>query len=356
MAFTVTGVATVSDVRDGVSPPTIYLTNENHTFSADASSVISDFTGFSSEVQVFVGSTQYTYSAVTPTGTQYTIGTPTVSTGSDLAVTVSASGAITISDAGTANVEGFADGAGPASATVTIPITVSGFSSTFNRVISFSKAAGGSAPIIRVASNTQTVEFDSSGSLVRTDDIVISATEINFTESGTVTFTYRAGATGNFIALAGNGVTIDNTATPETATITAAGFNTLLGTNRSITIRATRGSAFDQITIARVNDGAAAVTVIVAIESGSFILRSDTDAVTLRADVYVSGTVMTPGADWTYAWSKDGTALSAANQAAMTGATQGAGQGFDQRQLLIEGDGITDGGASLFSVTVTDPS
>ena len=61
MAFTVTGIATVSDVRDGVSPPTIYLTNENHTFVASSAGVVADLSGFSTSAQVFVGSTQYTY-------------------------------------------------------------------------------------------------------------------------------------------------------------------------------------------------------------------------------------------------------------------------------------------------------
>ena len=149
-----------------------------------------------------------------------------------------------------------------------------------------------------------------------------------------MTFTYRTGGSGSFTTLAGTGITIDNTISPETATITPAAYNTLLGNNRSITVRATRGTVYDQITIARVNDGAAAITVIVGVQSGSLVLRADTDTVTLRADVYRAGTVLTPGSDWTYAWSKDGTALTAGNQAAMTGAAQGAGQGFNQRQLV----------------------
>ena len=356
MAFTVTGIATVSDVRDGISPPTIYLTNENHTFVATASGVVADLSGFSTSAQVFVGSSQYTYVASSPSGTQFTYGNPTVSSGADLTVAVSGTGVITITDAGTTNVDGFADAGGPTTATISIPVTVSGFTSAFSRVISLSKALGGSAPLVRVEANTQTVLYSSAGAPATSDNIVVTANEINFESVGTVAFTYRSGATGAFAALSGAGITIDNSGTPETATITPAAYNTLLGSNRTVTIRATRGTVYDQITIARVNDGEAAITVVVSVTSGSLVLRSDSDSVVLRADVYQGGTVQTPGADWTYAWSKDGTALTSGNQATMTGATQQSGEGFDQRSLRIEGDGITDGTSSLFSVAVTDPT
>lgn len=355
MAFTVTGVATVSDVRDGISPPTIYLTNENHTFVATATGDVTDFTSFFTDVQVFVGTTQYSYVASNPTGTQFTIGTPVVSVGDNLNVAVSSAGRITVSDDGSQST-GFAHGDANNQAMVTIPVTVAGFTATFNRVISFSKSIGGSAPIIRISANTQTVEYDQNGAIARTANIVVSAQEENFNDPGTVTFTYRRGATGNFVALSGTGITLNNSVSPETATITPAAFNTLLGSERTVTIRATRGTVFDQITIARVNDGEAAITVVVTTTSGSNVLRSDTEVVVLRADVYQSGTLLTPGNDWTYLWSKDGTALTSANQVAMTGITQQAGEGFNQRSLRIQGDGITDNGSSLFSVTVTDPT
>ena len=80
------------------------------------------------------------------------------------------------------------------------------------------------------------------------------------------------------------------------------------------------------------------------------------DSVVIRADVYQAGTLLTPGGDWTYAWSKDGTLLTAGNQSEQTGATQVSGEGFNQRNLRIEGDGITDGGASRFTCRVIDPS
>ena len=101
--------------------------------------------------------------------------------------------------------------------------------------------------------------------------------------------------------------------------------------------------------------GADAVTVTISTPTGTNILRSDTDVVVLSADVYKGGVLQTPDASWTYAWTKDITVLTAANQATETGATQGPGEGFDKRLLRVEGDGITDNTASVFSCVVTEP-
>ena len=77
MAFNVTGVTTVTDVRDGISAPVVVLSNENHTFVADSSGAVSDLTGFQSDVQVFLGQTTYTSTSdAIPTGTNFRIGTP----------------------------------------------------------------------------------------------------------------------------------------------------------------------------------------------------------------------------------------------------------------------------------------
>ena len=76
--------------------------------------------------------------------------------------------------------------------------------------------------------------------------------------------------------------------------------------------------------------------------------------------MYQAGTLLTPEADWNYTWSKDGTTLTATNVAAQTGnANTGYVEGgtpTQSRSLIIEGDGITDGGASLFSCEVEDPT
>ena len=366
MGFSVTGVSTVSDVRDGISPPTILLTNENHTFIANSDGSIMDFTGFSTEVLVLIGADDLTYTNGTPTAGQFTIGTATVvPSNANLLVNVnSVTGVITISDnAGLTT--GFAHGNLINSATISIPVTVFGFDNPFNRVISITKAIGGSAPFVRVASNTQTVEYDQDGMLVRSANIEIEAQDINFEDPGTITFTYRSGTTGSFVALPTTmGITITpitraTTDVPEVASIPPAAFNTLLGTNRVITFRATRGTVFDQITVARVNDGEAAVDVRIVPQSGSFILRQANQDVVLRADVYRSGNIVTPitsGAQtWTYLWSRGDTVLTSANQMSQTGSTQNSGEGFNQRLLRVNSDGITDGEAATFTCLVTEP-
>lgn len=365
MAFSVTGVVTVTDVRDGVTPPSVLLTNESHTFAATAGGVIVDLSGFSSEVQAYVGTDAYTYTtSATPTGSTFTIVSGSIAvlpSNADLTVTVSATGVITVSDAGGSGT-GFDDDDTINNVTISIPVKIAGFTSNINKVITLSKSLGGSAPVVRIESNTQTVEYDQEGDIARTENIVVTANELNFNDHANATWEYRVGGSGSFAALSGTGISISQSssnADPEVATITPAGFASLVGTNRSITIRARRGGTisapqyYDQITIAKVFDGASAISVVITPTVGSTILRSDTDVVVLRADVYKSGTLLTPGS-WTYSWSKDGTTLTAANQAAQTGATQQTGEGYNQRSLRVEGDGITDDTAALFKVTVTE--
>ena len=112
MAFSVTGVVTVTDVRDGVTPPSVVLTNESHTFQATSEGVIADATGFECEAAVFVGTDAYTYTtAASPTGSNFTIVGGAIAvqpSGHDLSVTVSATGVITVSDTGSLST-GFLD-------------------------------------------------------------------------------------------------------------------------------------------------------------------------------------------------------------------------------------------------------
>ena len=115
MAFDITGGITITDVRDGVSAPVVLLSNENHSFMAEQNGVVAggDLSGFSTEVQVWVGVQEYTSTSnATPAGAQFRIGTPTVSGANAANITVNVNrttGIITIVDAGTST-EGFVDG------------------------------------------------------------------------------------------------------------------------------------------------------------------------------------------------------------------------------------------------------
>ena len=361
MAFNVTGGITITDVRDGTSAPVVLLSNENHNFMAEQNGVISggDLTGFSTEVQVWVGLQEYTSTGnVTPTGAQFRIGTPTVSGSNAANITVNVNrtnGIITISDANTST-EGFVDGNDVNEFTISVPVTIAGLQGTATRVISIGKSIGGSAPITRIASNTQTVRYDSTGSVSRSANIVLTASFFN-NDSGTVTWQYQEAGGSLQTLTAGNGVTFSTvTVANDTVTITPAAYNTLQNDSGSVSFRVTRSGQSDQITIARISDGAAAISIVIEVVSGSTILRSDTDSVVLRADVYQAGTLLSPGGDWTYAWTKDGTALTSGNQTVQTGATQQSGEGFNQRNLRVEGDGILDNGSSRFTCRVQDPS
>ena len=361
MAFNITGQITVSDVRDGVSAPVVLLSNENHTFPADeAGAIVGDLTGFTTNVAVFVGTQAYTYTAAATTAVnQFRVVSLTASSGADLTATADASGNITVVDADSTGIAGFVD-TGSASATITVVISVNGITGNISRTITLAKSLGGSAPIVRLVTSSQTVNYDGEGVLVTGQgNIVLTA---SYTDAeGAPTWTSSSGGAA-FQALTGAGVTAGaapgNTvgSGTQTYTISPAAYNTLLGSNRFVTFRVVRGGASDQVTVARLDAGRNALTVEVTVIEGSQILRGDTQTVRVRADVFQNGALLTPGGDWTYAWSKDGTALSATNQAAQTGATQQTNEGFNSQILRIEGDGIADNTASLFSVTVVDPS
>ena len=59
---TITGNITIADLVDGVTGATIVFTNESHTFTADPDGEVSDLTGFSSDVAVYAGTTQFDFS------------------------------------------------------------------------------------------------------------------------------------------------------------------------------------------------------------------------------------------------------------------------------------------------------
>ena len=361
MAFTITGSLTVTDVRDGISAPTVLLTNENHTFVADADGIVADFDSFTTAVTVFVGDDSYTAVTGTPGADEFRI-VSAVGTGG-ITTDITTAGVVTLVDNNAPAANSFQGGDTVNMATVTVTIQIAGITGNIARTISLSKAIGGTAPIIRVAANTQTVEYsfiNDTRTRTRTGDIVFTATEINITDLGDIAWTASVdGGTFGSTLAAGSGVTLSG-ANNSVITFTVAAWDTALGNGTNLTLRATKGMASDRITVAALRDGSPAITVLVTPTSGSPILRSDTASVTLRADVQFAGVTQTPGSDWTYRWRKDNTILTAANIAAQTG---NANTGFtDQglaaasRSITVEGDGINDNTASLFSCEVVDPS
>ena len=363
MAFNITGAATVTDVRDGSSAPTVTLSNENHTFVAGSDGAIpgGDLSGFSTVVQVYVGGIQYTATAGTPTGTQFRIGgaSPNPSSANITVTPNNTDGTIAITDAGSST-QGFVDGTNVNSFTINVPVTIAGIQGTINRTITIGKSIGGDAPITRVVSNTQTIRYDQTRTTLATNQSNISLDAAFFNNDGsTATWAYRSGTTGNFTTItnATSGATVGAIFnTSANLILTAAAYNTLVGSNDVLTIRITKNGQSDQISIAKLAAGDQAATVVVTPVVGSTILRSDTAIVVLEAQVYLGGTLTSPGNDWSFSWAKDGVTLTSGNQAAMTGATQQTNEGFQNARLRIEGDGIADNTASLFSCNVIDPS
>lgn len=96
MARIGTGSITLFDVTDGTNPITHNLTNENHTFVASENGVVESATraGFTSSLNVWVGSTKATYNTTTTTHNTFRI------TGVSYVGTATGWGNLTISAAG----------------------------------------------------------------------------------------------------------------------------------------------------------------------------------------------------------------------------------------------------------------
>ena len=363
MAFSITGSVTVTDVRDGISAPTVLLSNENHTFVADAEGVIADFDSFSTTVTVFVGETSYTATTGSPNANQFRI-LSAVGTG-DVDTDITVAGVVTLVDDDSPAAGSFQGGDTVNESQVTVTVEINGVTGNIARTVSLSKAIGGSAPIIRVEANTQTVSYDfvnDERDISRTANIVITATELNITESGNVVWTTSldGAAFGTALANIADQITLSSDDNNNTLTITPAGWEVLIGSGEVLTFRATKGMASDRVSVSVLRDGSPAITVDIVIASGSQFLRTDTSTVDLRADVLFGAETQTPGSDWTYRWRKGTTILTPTNIMSETG---NANTGFEDqglaaasRTITVTGAGITDSESSQFSCEVVDPS
>ena len=98
---TIAGSISISDLVDGVTGATIVFTNEAHTFTASADGEITDLSSFTTQANVYSGTTQHTYASGTTPGTdEFSFGSIVFTDGADLNAAVSSDGTISISDAG----------------------------------------------------------------------------------------------------------------------------------------------------------------------------------------------------------------------------------------------------------------
>ena len=340
-----TGFITIADIADGNAGVQAIVSNENQTFAAGQDGGISGFS-FSTVTQAFVGTAASTYvTGTTPAAGQYGIGTISALPSDHGLVFAVTSGVLNVTDGG--STDGFIDaGSSINNVTITVPFIINTGGNdrvTVNRTVTLSKAMGGSANFVVVASSTQTITYSAGSTTPQSSNgnIVINATSPNIT-TGTFGWSFFSGTPGATSAF----TTITNQATISgganaVLTVTPAQYQALRTTNGQVVFRATREGTFDQISVVALFDGARggnAVNVEITVIAGNPVFRNNTGSATLRADLYVGGIDVSSQAT-AYQWLQDGTNV----------------MGGTNRTLVVPASAVADDGASLYSCMVTFP-
>jgi len=337
---TITGNITIADLVDGVTGATIVFTNESHTFTADPDGGVPDLSGFSSDVAVYAGTTQYTFVTGTSPGTdEYAIGSITTVAGLTTSVaSVNSQARLTVSD--TAGSAGFADAgeSNPDSALIVVPVIVniSGTLIPYNRIISLAKARGGSAKVVRITPSRQTMlyEFGATNPKTGETDIVIEADYQNFdTGDAGGSWSYRAGYSGSFVAIGSGQGTVSGT-NNQSLTITPAEYQSVAGTDNVVTYRVTRDTnRIDQVSIVKLRDAEGGYQVVIETTNAT-VFKNNSGTANLTARLYRGGTEITSGI--TYLWKLNGATFTPS-------ATQGSGQGTTSASVKVSAGDVPDG-------------
>ena len=299
---TARGVVTVSDTTDGLPSINIFQTNENHSFTAPSTGVLTDFSGFSNDFIVFVGDTQAAYVTTTPTNNNtYTVGSATVTPAAGVTQAITTASVARADSSGNINVARMAISAYATSANdvvVSYPITVRRLNEnvTFNVSVSFSKSIGGSAETINVTANRQTFLYTSSDSVVQSTDGDITFTAV-YDGPDTGTFSWSRSIDGAASqSISGTG---------DTQSLTAADFNTAgAGSTpaRTITYTVSRSNVTDRISVIRLNSGDASFVIVARVTEGMLNLKNNSGDVTIVADVFQGANQLSSLSGWTFQW------------------------------------------------------
>ena len=156
--------ATLTDISDGSNPISARLTNENHTFAASSAGAVSNLGSFETELEVFVGGVQSTYSASTATPNTHRI--------TNLAYTDSPSGwgVPTANAAGVVTIPSIDDSASlSAAAVITFSVTNENGNVVSGLTVSLSLSVvreGTGGAIVSLVSNRGNFRASNEGTLV----------------------------------------------------------------------------------------------------------------------------------------------------------------------------------------------
>lgn len=283
---------TIVKVNAGSDAFTVLMTNENHTFPADNSGTVLDYSSSSSSAVVYRGATQFSYD-----GTLASDGTFRFS-----AVSESPTGAITptIDDAGgEVDVSNFGESYDRATVTATVEVKFGGGQTrTFNREISYSKAktgaAGSDAELLRIKNADQTFIKKKDGTKTPSS-ITLEAIKVNYSE--TVTWTRVSDSTQ---LGTGDTISISNSEVTEASP--------------SVTIRAsTPNGLTDEITLVLLREGSDAITAFLTNESHTVPADSDGSNANLGGGVSTTLKIYQGAQEVTYSnWSFSTAVLTAA--------------------------------------------
>ncbi len=322
MARTAQSEITLVDLNDGTNPIVGYLTNENHTFAASSSGVVSNVAGFTSSLVVYVGATLGTYviSADFDAANEYTI-TATAYIG-----TSTGWGTPSVTNAGAISVPSITNSAVSSvllRVTFSVRDAANVVTTGLTRDISLSIVKEGTGgAVVDLTATGQIFTSNSAGAFIGTNaDIILTlSTQGNI---GNLTFDVSLNG-GDFTTRTTVADTVQNikgfsTALSGAFTLTGAidvtntqrlliSTNNLGAANDSITIKVTGATGgVDFVSIFKAKEGvtgAAAIIVNISSSSGNIFKNGLGAAKVLTVDVFdaADGTAITSGV--TYSWTR----------------------------------------------------
>ena len=341
MARTGVGAITITDIKDGIHPISMVLTNQSHTFSADWQGTISaaEKDIFSCGIFAYVGDTRAIYDpAVTPANNTYAVTIVDTAGWVSSKTVVNNQLVIKLTSVPT----GVTNKSGVLNLTINIKNYL-GNITTIEAVISLAKMIeGADGTVVTLTPSRQTFQFDEKG--VTTDgNIVIPVTAMG--NVGSLAAFYALNGATSWSALT-VGTTVNKATTididglngNDQIVISAANF----GTADVFTVKVTGAAGGADITsIIRIQDGntgPAALLVTITSSTGGMIFKNNAGATkVLTAKIYdmKDGSQLTAGT--TYQWRK--------NSVTIAGATTST--------LSVTPTDITDDGSEEYTCIVT---
>jgi len=303
MSRIATGAITITDIADGGSPISAFLTNENHTFAASSVGDVasSERDAFTTSVSIFMGFAAGTYknSAVALGSTDYnkfSYGTLTSSSAGWTTAVDASTGDVTISaiPTGTSN----------KSTVITIPISVNDTSQSLKSTtlsLTLTKAIEGTGgAVVQLTATKQYFQYDEFATLapaVQSDIVMTIETQGNI---GTLTAqksidgaSFTTLASGSTADLADT-LDIDGVGTDQII-ISSANFSD--SNTMTIRVNGANGGS-DSVSLVRVRDGvrgASALVVDIVSNDGSIFKNNTGSDKTITCNIYdmINGAAVT---------------------------------------------------------------